>query len=84
MHTVHDVYARPTVSAVQHFCYEVTGGRRIKGNTMSHAKAAKPARIDIPGLAYFTPDLPQKPKAAAKTPRNDLALLEQMYGYFTE
>jgi hypothetical protein len=49
---------------------------------MSDPKRAKPARIEIPGLAYFTPENAPATKPVAKTASTDLALLEQMYGYF--
>ena len=49
---------------------------------MSDQKPTRPAQTDIPGLAYFTPERAKPAKAAEPTTKGDMAVLDQMYGYF--
>jgi hypothetical protein len=71
------------VSAAQHVTHIPSGGS-LKGTIMSDLKPAKPARIDLVGLAHVSREQPKPVKAPVDAPRADLALLDQMYGYFCD
>jgi hypothetical protein len=60
------------------------GERVRKGNIMSDPKFGKPARVVVPGLAYFTPEAAKPAKAVPAQQGAEMATLDQMFGYFAE
>lgn len=52
----------------------------MKGNVMSDLKHRKAVSMDVPGLAYFTPEAPK----SHPLPQAPVSALEQMFAYYGE